>query len=109
MYPRTIAARWVVLLTSVFLFLTTQSDAQADSSPYGDEWTFNRWLEKGIDWRPFGLHTYWKEGFHIDGPHEHLKFKIGGSMMVDGGNVNVGHPFKEAFPDLEGQEADFRR
>jgi phosphate-selective porin OprO/OprP len=109
MYPRTIAARWVVLLASVFLFLTTQSDAQADSSPSGDEWTFNRWLEKGIDWRPFGLHTYWKEGFHIDGPHDRLKFKIGGSMMVDGGSVHVDHQLKEAFPGLEGPAANLRR
>lgn len=109
MHPRTMAARWVVLLASVFLFLAPQSDAQADSSPSGDGWTFNQWLEKEIDWRPFGLHTYWKEGFHIDSPHEHLKFKIGGSMMVDGGSVNVNHQLKEAFPGLEGTAADLRR
>ena len=83
--------------------------AKADFSYSDDEWIFNQWLEKEIDWRPFGLHTYWKEGFHIDGRHERLKFKIGGSIMVDGGSVNVDHQLKEAFPGLEGQEANFRR
>ena len=75
----------------------------------GDEPTFSEWLEKEIDWRPFGLHTHWKEGFHIDGRDEHLKFKIGGSIMVDGGSVNVDHQLKVAFPGLEGPAADFRR
>jgi len=109
MHPRTISARLFVPLASIFLFLTIQSDVQADSSTSGDEWIFNQWLEKEIDGRPFGLHTYWKEGFHVDGRHERLKFKIGGFIMVDGGSVNVDHQLKEAFPGLEGQEANFRR
>jgi hypothetical protein len=50
MHAKTIAARWVVLLASIFLFLAIQSDAQADSSPSSDEWTFNQMLEKEIDW-----------------------------------------------------------
>jgi len=109
MHAKTIAARWVVLLASIFLFLAIRSDAQADSSPSSDEWTFNQMLEKEIDWRPSGLHTYWKEGFHIDSPQGRLKFTIGGSIMVDGGSVNVNHQLKEAFPDLEGPAADLRR
>ncbi len=66
MNAKTIAARWVVLLASFFLFLAIQSDAQADSSPSGDEWTFNQWLEKKIDWRASGFHFYWKDGFNYE-------------------------------------------
>jgi phosphate-selective porin OprO/OprP len=106
---RTIFFGVSVLFVSVFLSLALESEVVAGSSSSADEPTINQWLEKEIDWRPSGLHTYWKEGFHIDSPQGRFKFIIGGSIMVDGGSVNVNHQLKEAFPDLEGPAADLRR
>jgi hypothetical protein len=59
----------------------------------GDEPTFSEWLEKEMDWRPFGFHTYWKDGFHIDSPKEKIKIKIGGPIMVDGGGIRAEQVF----------------
>jgi hypothetical protein len=66
MHSRKISAGLSLLLASGFLFLATQSGAQADSSPSGDEGTFNQWLEKKIDWRTSGFRFYWKDGFNYE-------------------------------------------
>ena len=89
-----------ILFTIVFLVLALQSDGQADSPSSADEGMLSGWLEKEIDWRPFGLHFYWKDGFiyeaerrfesleekDISEAFKQVKFhgKIGGKLDLDG-------------------------
>jgi phosphate-selective porin OprO/OprP len=53
----------VSFFLSLFLSLAFQGAAVAESPSSGDERTVNEWLEKKIDWKPVGLHFYWKDGF----------------------------------------------
>jgi len=93
----------------MLLPLGFQSEVQADPSSSGSERTLSEWLEKEIDWRPLGLHTYWEDGFRIDSPKETVKIKIAGSMMLDGGMIDAQRELRAAFPNLKGGEVDLRR
>jgi phosphate-selective porin OprO/OprP len=106
---RTILFGLVFLFVSTILSLAFQSEVQGDPPSSGDERTFTEWLEKEIDWRPLGLHTYWKDGFRIDSPQETIKIKINGSVMIDGGMIDAQRELRTAFPNLEGGEVDLRR
>ncbi len=65
--------------------------------------------EEGVTTPFIGLHIYWKDGLQLDSPDGHLKLKIGGSVMIDGGRINADEELQKAFTDLEGWKADFRR
>ncbi len=106
---RTINIAYIVLVVSMLLSLAFQSEVQGDPSSAGADRTVSEWLEKEIDWRPLGLHTYWQDGFHIDSPEEAVKIKIAGSMMIDGGIIDANRELRAAFPNLKGGEVDLRR
>ena len=106
---RTINIAVGVLVISMLLPLGFQSEVQADPSSSGSERTLSEWLEKEIDWRPLGLHTYWEDGFRIDSPKKTVKIKIAGSMMIDGGIIDANRELRAAFPNLKGGEVDLRR
>ena len=64
---------------------------------------------KGI-WVPLtGLRIYREDGLHIDGRYEKIKFKIGGSIMVDAGAIDADNELDRAFPGLEDSDIDFRK
>jgi phosphate-selective porin OprO/OprP len=67
MPQRTIFFAVGAFFASVFLSLAFQSEVVADPPSSGDGQTINGWLEKKIDWRPLGLHFYWKDGFNYEG------------------------------------------
>jgi len=97
---RTIFFGVSVLFVSVFLLLAFQSTVQADPPSSGNERTLSEWLEKEIDWRPFGLHFYWKDGLiyeagrrfdsleEADTPKSlkavNLQGRIGAKLDIDG-------------------------
>jgi phosphate-selective porin OprO/OprP len=56
-----------------------------------------------------GLHIYLKDGLHIDGRYEKIKFKIGGSIMVDAGAIDADNELDRAFPGHDDSDIDFRR
>ncbi len=56
-----------------------------------------------------GLRIYREGGLHIDGRYEKIKFKIGGSIMVDAGTIDADNELDRAFPGLEDSDIDFRR
>ncbi len=63
---------------------------------------------KGIT-GPIGKwHFYWKDGFHIDGSHKRLTFRVNLSVMADGGYIGADEELEKAFPDLEGSDVEFR-
>jgi len=106
---RTIFFGLVIFFVSTVLSLAFQSELQADPPSSGNDRTLTEWLEKEIDWKPLGLHTYWQDGFRIDSPKESVKTKIDGSMMIDGGIIDAQRELRTAFPNLEGTEFDLRR
>ena len=106
---RTIFFGLVFFFVSAALSLAFQSELQADPPSSGNDRTLTEWLEKEIDWKPLGLHTYWQDGFRIDSPKESVKIKIDGSMMIDGGIIDAQRELRVAFPNLEGTEFDLRR
>ena len=63
---RTIFFGLVFFFVSAVASLAFQSEVVADYSPSGEEWTFNQWLEKKIDWRTSGFRFYWKDGFNYE-------------------------------------------
>jgi phosphate-selective porin OprO and OprP len=109
MHLKTISMGLRVIFVGMSLLLAFQGKVQADSSSSGDERMLGGWLEREIDWRPLGLHTYWKGGFHIDSPEEKLKVKIGGSIMLDGGIIKPDNELNRAFPRLKGEDVILRR
>jgi phosphate-selective porin OprO/OprP len=75
---RTIFFRVSVFFVTVFLTLAFQSEVVADPPSSGDGQTINEWLEKKIDWRPFGLHFYWKDGFNYEAERSFDSFEEAG-------------------------------
>jgi len=45
-----------------------------------------------------GARYYWDEGLHIDGRYKNLQFKMGGSVMLDSGNIDSDDELERAFP-----------
>jgi len=109
MTQRTIFFGLVVFFVSTVLSLAFQNELQADPPSSDNEQPISEWLEKEIDWRPLGLHTYWQDGFRIDSPKESVKIKIDGSMMIDGGMIGAQRELRTAFPSFNGGEVDLRR
>jgi phosphate-selective porin OprO/OprP len=109
MTQRTIFFGLVFFFVSTVLSLAFQREVRADPPSSDDERTLGEWLEKKIDWRPLGLHTYWENGFRIDSPKESIKIKIDGSMMIDVGTIDAQSELRTAFPNFEGGEIDLRR
>jgi phosphate-selective porin OprO and OprP len=70
--------------------------------------TFNEKAEKGVKDPITGYHISWKEGFRLVSPKKNLKVKIGGKLIVDGGNIDADDELQRAFPDLDGSDIDFR-
>ena len=64
---------------------------------------------KGVLTPLTGFHIYLKDGLHIDGRYEKIKFKIGGSIMVDAGTITSDNELDRAFPGLEDSDIDFRK
>ncbi len=64
---------------------------------------------KGISVPLTGLRIYREGGLHIDGRYEKIKFKIGGSVIVDAGTIDADNELDRAFPGLEDNDIDFRR
>lgn len=59
---------------------------------------------------PIGWHWYWEDGYlGIDNPRENIKFRINGQVIADAGNIDANEELQSAFPDLEGNNADFRK
>lgn len=106
---RTIFLGLVSFFVSAVLPLAFQSELQADPPSSENERPLSEWLEKEIDWRPLGLHTYWKSGLRIDSPQENVKIKIDGSIMIDGGTIDAQRELRTAFPSFNGGEVDLRR
>lgn len=65
--------------------------------------------KKGVRVPLTGLRIYREGGLHIDGRYEKIKFKIGGSIMVDAGAIDADNELDRAFPSLEDNDIDFRR
>jgi len=57
---------------------------------------------------PLGSRAYWEDGIHFDSPKKNLRFKINGQVAFDVGSIFANGELQEAFPDLEGEHADFR-
>jgi len=53
-------------------------------------------------------HFHWDNGFHIVDAKERFRLKIGGKLLFDVGSIDADDELKEAFPDLDGNESDFR-
>jgi phosphate-selective porin OprO/OprP len=53
-------------------------------------------------------HFYWDNGFHIVDAKERFRLKIGGRLLFDVGSIDADDELKETFPDLDGNESDFR-
>ena len=62
----------------------------------------------GVEGPITGYHISWKEGFHLVSPKKNLKVKIGGKLIVDGGNIDADNELQRTFPNLDGSEIDFR-
>ncbi|MCJ7683112.1 MAG: OprO/OprP family phosphate-selective porin [Desulfobacteraceae bacterium] len=71
-----------------------------------DEWKAAG--EKGVEDPLIGWHYYWRDGFHIESANKKLKTRFYGRVMVDGGYIGADEALQEAFPDLQGGNADFR-
>ena len=91
---RSLYVGFIIFLGAVFLFSVSGNQVKADSSLFlsaGPE--SSEFLEKtlkGLNGNIPGFHVYWKNGLHLDGRYEKLKFRIGGSIMLDGGNIDAG-------------------
>jgi phosphate-selective porin OprO/OprP len=110
---RSIFVDFGILIVGAFLILFFSTQVRADaSSPSGTQAGTEKGseeAEKGAEDPPTGFHVYWKKGLHIDGRYEKIKFKIGGNVFVDGGNIDADNQIETAFPDLEGSDIDFRK
>jgi phosphate-selective porin OprO/OprP len=65
--------------------------------------------EKGIELPLHGPTVYWENGLHIDGRYKNLLFSVGGSFMIDSGNVGADDQIQKAFPDFDGNNTEFRQ
>ncbi len=95
-----------------FLLLISGYNASADSSSFDKRDSrrkaFHEKAEKGFKGPVIGYQISWKEGFHLESPKKNLKIKIGGKMIVDGGDIDADDELQGAFPELNGRDADFR-
>ena len=102
----------IAAVAAVFLFLISGNNVRADSSSVDRQgFSFKEIREKaeqGVKDPITGYRISWKEGLHLVSPEEKLKVKIGGKIIVDGGNIDADNELQRAFPDLEGGEFDFR-
>jgi len=100
------------LLICSFFFAVFIANAQAEPQwlenigATWDEW--KKTAEKGVEDPLIEWHYYWKDGFHIDSRKKKLKIKLNGRIMVDGGYIGADEALQEAFPDLQGGNANLR-
>jgi phosphate-selective porin OprO/OprP len=102
----------VAVFIVYFIFLIPGDNVNADSSSFdklnSEYKTFYEKVEKGVKDPVTGYHISWKEGFHLVSPKENLKIKIGGKLIVDGGNIDADEELQRAFPNLDGNDINFR-
>jgi phosphate-selective porin OprO/OprP len=87
------------------------NDLRADPPPSESDLSFYEQFQKSLETGvhdPLGSHYYWHEGFHLNSPKKRVKIKLDGRLMVDGGYIGADAALQEAFPDLQGGNADFR-
>lgn len=89
-----------LICVSVFPALNSHSAAGASKD--------NENLEK-VERRPRLPHIYWGNDLHLDGQRENVEVKIGGSIILDVGNIDPDDELKMGFPDLEGSNVDLRK
>ena len=102
-----------VIFVTVSILSATENNARAGLviSDSVDS-TYDEWLEKaekGKTGKFAGVHYYWKDGLHMDSRNNKFRLKIGGTMMIDTGNIEADDELQTDFPDLEGYETDFRQ
>jgi phosphate-selective porin OprO/OprP len=59
--------------------------------------------------KPTKMHIYWKDGLHIKGRYNQWDFVVGGSVMLDAGQLNADEEIEQAFPGFTGNAADIRQ
>jgi len=100
------------LLLCSFFFHVLIANAQAEPqwfeniSDRWDEW--KQKAEKGVEDPLIGWHYYWKDGFRIDSTKRNLRIRLNGRVLLDGGYIGADNDLKNAFPDLEGGNAQLR-
>jgi phosphate-selective porin OprO/OprP len=78
-----------------------------DSRPWYDQWI--SMAEEGFTEEYTGFHVYWKNGLNIETRQKNYTLRIGGKLLLDGGDIIADEELQRAFPDFDGSAILFRR
>jgi phosphate-selective porin OprO/OprP len=101
-----------IAAAACFLLLFASGRVHAESPPSDNIDSMHKALServaKGIHDPVTGYHIFWQQRLYVASPKKNLLLKIGGKVIVDGGNIDADDELQRAFPDLDGSDIDFR-
>jgi len=109
---RLVTRIWPFTLILLLLY-PSFGGAEEDAPPpkerrsWYDEWIFM--AEEGFTEQYTGFHVYWKNGLNIETRRKNYTLRIGGKLLLDGGDIASDEELQTSFPDLDGPAMNFRR
>ena len=108
-----ITTRIFVSIVILFLLNPLMGRAEEDApAPEERASWYDQWVSmaaEGYTEQYSGFHIYWNNGLNIETRKKNYTLRIGGKLLLDGGEITSDDELQRAFPDLAGGAILFRR
>jgi len=108
-----IVTRILIFIVILFLLCPSFGRAEEDAPPPKERasW-YDQWVSMAVEGYTeeyTGFHVYWNNGLNIETRKKNYTLRIGGKLLLDGGEITSDKELQIAFPDLDGGAILFRR